>query len=320
MTIVNQRIRCANCRYPLDKPTVTADGKSYCCDGCVQGGPCVCSYGRHAFADNQEPGGIASEGSAPSPPSLDLPPQGSFTRMAESMLKEVEATRQIVRGQAGPVNDLMALLQRSAQLLQIMAYQLEGRWHSQHIGLIEYGAPELQRDSKGESVQLVVENAAGSGTMFGYTRALERLASVNEYRLLNMEGDRLCYRVWTDSKARFTREVMSMPGYRPLRIQAARGEITAFLESNPEATVETPDETPGSPDVSVATGLIRQEPGNGTMEAGIDAFFNSRHYLTTEGQPGPIEMKSWRVEISLAGGQFDQNGKLGGLDEARTAV
>jgi hypothetical protein len=56
------------------------------------------------------------------------------------------------------------------------------------------------------------------------------------------------------------------------------------------------------------------------MEAGIDAFFNSRHYLTTEGQPGPIEMKSWRVEISLAGGQFDQNGKLGGLDEAQTAV
>ena len=240
--------------------------------------------------------------------------------MAESMLKEVETTRKVIRGQPGPINDLMALLERSARLLQLMAYQLEGRWHSQHIGPTKYHEPGFQKDPKGESVQLVVKNVAGSGIALGYTRALEQLASVNQSRLLNVEEDRLCYRVWTESRARFAREVMSMPGYRPLRIQAAPSEITAFLEPEPEATFETPDEAPNNLNVSVAASPIRQKPRNGTMEAGIDAFFNSRHYLTTEGQPGPIEMRSWRVEISLEGGQFDQNGKLSDLYETQTAV
>jgi hypothetical protein len=134
MAIVDRHTRCANCQHPLDAPTVTADGKSYCCNGCVQGGPCVCSYGRQESPNNQGPEGIASDMSSPSGLSLDLPPQGSFIRMAESMLKEVETTRKVIRGQPGPINDLMALLERSARLLQLMAYQLEGRWHSQHIG------------------------------------------------------------------------------------------------------------------------------------------------------------------------------------------
>lgn len=36
--------RCASCDIELDKPPVMMKGLPYCCRGCAQGGPCVCSY------------------------------------------------------------------------------------------------------------------------------------------------------------------------------------------------------------------------------------------------------------------------------------
>ena len=36
--------RCASCDIQLEKLSLTVDGFVYCCHGCAQGGPCVCSY------------------------------------------------------------------------------------------------------------------------------------------------------------------------------------------------------------------------------------------------------------------------------------
>lgn len=37
---------CANCGIPIRwRPTVV-DGRTYCCLGCAQGGPCECDYAR----------------------------------------------------------------------------------------------------------------------------------------------------------------------------------------------------------------------------------------------------------------------------------
>lgn len=36
--------RCASCDIELNGLTVTVKGAQYCCNGCAQGGPCVCSY------------------------------------------------------------------------------------------------------------------------------------------------------------------------------------------------------------------------------------------------------------------------------------
>jgi hypothetical protein len=36
--------RCASCDVELDKLPVVVSGSAYCCDGCADGGPCVCSY------------------------------------------------------------------------------------------------------------------------------------------------------------------------------------------------------------------------------------------------------------------------------------
>jgi len=36
--------RCASCDIELHKPPIVVEGSAYCCRGCAQGGPCVCSY------------------------------------------------------------------------------------------------------------------------------------------------------------------------------------------------------------------------------------------------------------------------------------
>lgn len=34
--------RCANCEITVDDEAVDRDGDAYCCDGCADGGPCIC--------------------------------------------------------------------------------------------------------------------------------------------------------------------------------------------------------------------------------------------------------------------------------------
>jgi hypothetical protein len=38
------RPTCANCGLEIPWEPVVLAGKSYCCAGCAQGGPCYCSY------------------------------------------------------------------------------------------------------------------------------------------------------------------------------------------------------------------------------------------------------------------------------------
>lgn len=36
--------KCASCDMEVSSPSVYEEGEIYCCPGCAQGGPCVCSY------------------------------------------------------------------------------------------------------------------------------------------------------------------------------------------------------------------------------------------------------------------------------------
>lgn len=36
---------CASCEMELAGTGVVVAGRSYCCKGCAEGGPCVCTYG-----------------------------------------------------------------------------------------------------------------------------------------------------------------------------------------------------------------------------------------------------------------------------------
>jgi hypothetical protein len=42
---MHSRPVCANCGISIRWQPTIVDGKSYCCAGCAQGGPCECDYG-----------------------------------------------------------------------------------------------------------------------------------------------------------------------------------------------------------------------------------------------------------------------------------
>lgn len=60
--------QCANCGVPIPWRPVVHRGKTYCCGGCAQGGPCYCSYDLHERYTEQTggtrvpPAGAASRG------------------------------------------------------------------------------------------------------------------------------------------------------------------------------------------------------------------------------------------------------------------
>jgi hypothetical protein len=36
--------KCASCDIELYRSPLVVEGSAYCCQGCANGGPCVCSY------------------------------------------------------------------------------------------------------------------------------------------------------------------------------------------------------------------------------------------------------------------------------------
>jgi 6-pyruvoyl-tetrahydropterin synthase len=333
-------VKCANCLYPLDEPAVVVNGEPYCCTGCAQGGPCICSYG-HSPILEQLPalGGPGPGAGLPSGGKSGSITGEAFTRMVENMVKEVEITRQVVKDASGPVNDLLNLLQKCTRLLQVMAHRLEGTAPPDAGSPTRSLSPVLGPESW-EKISLVVENATEPDIAFSYTRALGKLDSVRDIKLVSLNKTNLLYRVETTSKARFAREVMSLPDFRPVRIQATLDEITVLLDRKRKVVPADLEKLLAGTDIGEPTRVAQVEApppaapegppvpepaapkkgGPGVMEAGIDGFFNSRHYFEKDGKPGPVESKSWRVEISLEGDQFDQNGMLSGFVQAQAAV
>ena len=45
---MNDNVRCASCDIELGSDPITVDGVPFCCQGCAQGGPCLCTYERSA--------------------------------------------------------------------------------------------------------------------------------------------------------------------------------------------------------------------------------------------------------------------------------
>ncbi len=37
-------MKCSSCDIEITGKALMVDGKPYCCRGCAEGGPCICSY------------------------------------------------------------------------------------------------------------------------------------------------------------------------------------------------------------------------------------------------------------------------------------
>jgi 6-pyruvoyl-tetrahydropterin synthase len=367
-------ILCNNCFDTIEGSGVLADGKTYCCTGCAQGGPCICSYSSSLITCTEAAEGTAQQASpqsegripsaraedesnnAPSGPALreDIPtgpsiseaaqpefqsPAANLGQLTENFLSAAENVRQAAAThREGDITTrtLGQVLRQAAQLLQKAADQLSGQPPS-----LAFPERVIRTGKTWESVQLTVTNVTHPAMVDQFASALEKLESVNEIMLLRVDGVSVHYQVWTTSNARFTREIMAVPGYRPLRVQASAERITLTLAPK-AATTGEPDavvvpmpqfstEESQQPDTALAgeagptPEVVPLQGTNGTstsssLQVGTEAFFNARHYVLVDGQPGPVEMRSWRVEASLAGDQFDDNGALAGFDAVQLTV
>ena len=336
MNELKRQIKCSNCSYDLEQTTLVVDGKSYCCSGCVQGGPCICSYRQspeQAVSSGQDhtPQDQITFEASPISYDPDCPYSSAFAGMVTNVLKEVEITQQAVKHREGPVKDLLDLLQRTARLLQIMTYRLEDQKQAENSTWLSRIQAEAEARDSYEKVKLFVQGLTDPDMVFGYTRALSRLNSVNDLKLVNVNDSDACYQIQTNSKAKFARDVISLPDFKPLRVHSTADDITVQLNqtvglgesrvgfSEPVPAPQEPAhaESPAKTLPAKPSSLNRTSTG-GVLEVGIDGFFNARHYLTKDGEPGPIEMRSWRVEISLEGKLVDESGQLQGLDSAKT--
>ncbi|MCH8897550.1 MAG: hypothetical protein IIC33_04575, partial [Chloroflexi bacterium] len=210
------------------------DGKSYCCSGCVQGGPCICSY-------RQSPEQTVSSGQDHTPQDQipfeaspisydpDCPYSSAFAGMVTNVLKEVEITQQAVKHREGPVKDLLDLLQRTARLLQIMTYRLEDQKQAENSNWLSRIQAEAEARDSYEKVKLFVQGLTDPDMVFGYTRALSRLNSVNDLKLVNVNDSDACFQIQTNSKAKFARDVISLPDFKPLRVHSTADDITVQL-------------------------------------------------------------------------------------------
>ena len=106
--------------------------------------------------------------------------------MVANVLKEVEITQQAVNHREGPVKKLLDLLQRTARLLQIMTYRLEDQKHAETQNWVSRIQSESGAHESEEKVKLFVQGLIDPDMVFSYTRALSRLTSVNDFKLVNV--------------------------------------------------------------------------------------------------------------------------------------
>jgi hypothetical protein len=62
---------CASCELALSGPPVYRRDETYCCLGCAEGGPCICSYDADLAADGVDGLGLPFAVEVPSPVTAD---------------------------------------------------------------------------------------------------------------------------------------------------------------------------------------------------------------------------------------------------------
>jgi hypothetical protein len=62
LVTVHRRPVCTNCGIVIRWQPTLVDGRSYCCPGCAQGGPCECDYENLPQAGEVKPMVVADSG------------------------------------------------------------------------------------------------------------------------------------------------------------------------------------------------------------------------------------------------------------------
>jgi len=260
--------RCANCLMPLRGPGVKVNGETYCCLGCANGGPCICTY---------------TEGvEAPPAPATENPKRHislvisydsdiSFVFKCRTLLSELTEVSGLspLRFEAGK-----AILEFEAPSLGEVAMYLLSHLPS---------SVELNVTTEGEGG--IINLSLGNGKKAAAAEQVE--AETEEKR-------------------------PSPPQPSPEAKIAERTTYTGapIEEVPPSPTHGIGREASGGEGagVDILPPLQRARVARPAWQLVVDAFFNARHYVRSNGQPGEVHPHSWRVRAVVDVEAIDERG------------
>ncbi len=319
-----QELECANCFSGFYWSPVYFEGKPYCCEGCVRGGPCICTY--------EGPPPRLDAGSGPSQPSARPGAAGGkanrFWAGLEPALRAEGEPRRANRLWGG---------QEPETLPEAAAVPQEAQAPP------EQPAQERQ-EARGEMLMLLVSPLPTLLDVKMFTVQLESLASVKAVMLAQYEGTRAVYTVEAPAIQAVVKDLMDVEYFRVRSLRVTPDGLEVSLWPRGEMPEGAPQAPPGQTATAVANGVPAStgasaqgqappaapaaRPRTGDQgelhpfryEMGVDVFFNGRHQVEVSGVRGPAHMHSWRVQAILEGESLDEAGLVVGTDEVRDII
>jgi 6-pyruvoyl-tetrahydropterin synthase len=311
---VSRATECANCFEAFRRQPVSHEGRPYCCVGCAQGGPCICTYAGDAIERNGSatpPTGKPSSRKANRYWDDDATPAaGSWPARANRFWRAYNTPAEKVGAGFKPAPTIKT--NRLWDANQSAPPPLAAS-KPDELGLQAQRpqAPVAERPmptSRGgfqtrpyETFKLSASPLIELIDVKMFATQLENIPSVERAQLARYQGDRVTFEVEASSVSRLTREIMDI-GYfriRSLRTTSEGVELvltpkgTDFSGSQPYVQRDerpSPRQTP-----------TPQEGSASRYEMGVDVFFNGRHQVEVGGVKGPVHMHSWRVQAILEG-------------------
>ncbi len=317
-------VECENCFEVLNRPAYYHEGRPYCCAGCADGGPCVCTYGnvppqrrpRVRFTDETAP---RADGSS------------ALTGKANSLWKSSRDDAKAKRESGAPAraNRLWQGEDETPEASESKEPEavLEEQGHldyaeEKHVGV--------------ERFQISVSPLSEVREVRRFTTQLEATPSVQSVMLLHYAADRAAFEVEASSIMAVIKDVMDMEAFRvrSLRMVSEGLEIALMPDeadaprvqvSAKELVAASVAQQPTAPPALRDAGPRSRVGDEGELhsfkyEMGVDVFFNGRHRVAVGDAKGPVHTHSWRAQAILEGESSSESGQISGSGEVREII
>ena len=300
---------CANCFEEFTREPVYAKETTYCCQGCVRGGPCACTYGE------------ATEGLS----SFEHEVNRLWHHMSqwEDAAPDDEKQREDQR-----VNDLWLLRQDDSALpgpAEDEAAKVERPLYLPRKSSEPDPDAELDLDS---ALQPVVQRKAYSvvaspldevADVRAFTSALASTPSVDSVILTHYSGDAATFEIEARDLHKVVRELLE-GDYYPIRSFSMSPEGLELILRSTGGDLLATAVQPDGPTLAEESNAVRWERSAVSaadadvrpfrFEMGVDVFFNGRHQVEVGGIMEPVHMHSWRIQATLVGESVADMGSL----------
>ncbi len=334
-----EAVFCANCFVPIPWEPVVRDGKTYCCQGCAAGGPCICSYqpqpvqpsaSERAAPEAGTPEGAAAkpaaEPASPASAGEPLPRLGSveYRDRLQSSLQDLLTTC---------VRLLEAVADRTAEgpdeaaEAEVAPPAIAPAGHAgataaapvtprPAVSLHTAAAPDQEpaedvpcgpvAETGPDRISLLLTPVKGRDVAEGFAEELGAQPLVQRAILLDFVPDDATYQVDTPSERRLVQFLLGWPRLHLRRTRIMPGRVELAL-SEPLALPGEPEEAPAAPEPAPrpqrrpAVSAPTPRLARPAITVRADVFFHASHFLGQDNRQSPVHAHSWRVQTQLAG-------------------